>query len=296
MVFEVAEKPNSSRELAAVIPAYNASKTVARAVTSALEAGALAYVVDDGSTDGTADVASKAGAVVIRQENSGASVARQRGINATEQEFVVFLDADDALLPEGVQRSVDYLNKNANIVVSAGTVIGVGSSGRKRQFPVRYTPVTTESLLRNGYGPWPPAAAVVRVSSYRESEGVLPAPLKPPYAEDYELLLRLSLVGEIDVRDDPTCVYQLDGGKSARSSQKALECKEQIRQYYSNHCGIEIDLMSSVDLERAALARSARGSFAAGDWRTTVRTMVRWVSIDPISSLRTISSRPWRRN
>ncbi len=62
-------------------------------------------MVDDGSTDNTSEVASRyEGVRLIRQENRGLSGARNRGSAEAEGEYVVFLDADDRLLPEALER------------------------------------------------------------------------------------------------------------------------------------------------------------------------------------------------
>ena len=87
-----------------VIPAWNAEGWLARALDSVLGQTFLpeeVIVVDDGSTDGTADVARAYGGPVrlVSQENRGLSGARNRGIEEARAEWVAFLDADDYWLP-----------------------------------------------------------------------------------------------------------------------------------------------------------------------------------------------------
>ncbi|MCP3919077.1 MAG: glycosyltransferase [bacterium] len=92
-----------------VIPAYNREGTVARAIESALEqtfAPERIIVIDDGSTDGTRAVALSFGAPVevITQTNAGVPTARNRGVRASETEWVALLDSDDYWYPEHLQR------------------------------------------------------------------------------------------------------------------------------------------------------------------------------------------------
>lgn len=87
-----------------VIPAFNAERFLAGAIQSALSQSVPPLeiiVVDDGSTDRTAEVAERFGPPVrcARQENGGPSAARNRGIREARGEFIAFLDADDRWLP-----------------------------------------------------------------------------------------------------------------------------------------------------------------------------------------------------
>ncbi|WP_415077252.1 glycosyltransferase family 2 protein [Microbacterium sp.] len=279
-----------------VIPAYNSESTIEAAVRSAVSSGASeVIVVDDGSTDATAEVSIALGAVIIRQENSGASAARRVGAEAATGEYLVFLDADDELVPNGVRESVTQLVREPSLAVCAGTIIGVGSH-REVAFPIRYSPVTTETLLREGYGPWPPAAAVLRRAAYEATLQMAPPPLSPRYAEDYELLIRLSIVGGIKVHETPAAKYRLVGGKSARAADSAIMSKENIRAYYADFCGLSIDLMSHNDVARAALVRTARAQWSSGSRVRAAITLGQWMLRNPTASFKTLASRPWNRN
>ena len=81
-------------DVAAVIPAHDAASTVGSAIAG-LRGVAEVVVVDDGSTDSTADVAAAAGARVLRNDRPrGPAAARNLGIAATSSDLVVVLDAD----------------------------------------------------------------------------------------------------------------------------------------------------------------------------------------------------------
>ncbi len=90
-------------DVTAVIPAYNEAQRIAAAVACAREQTrppAEILVVDDGSTDGTAEVARAAGARVVRKANGGLSSARNAGLREARSPWVAFLDADDRWWPE----------------------------------------------------------------------------------------------------------------------------------------------------------------------------------------------------
>lgn len=96
-----------------VIPAYNSARVLAEAIESVLSQEPPAdrlIVVDDGSTDDTPLVLEKYWGHLeyVRQPNRGPSAARNRGWGQLHTDAVVFLDADDTLLPGGlaVRRSL----------------------------------------------------------------------------------------------------------------------------------------------------------------------------------------------
>lgn len=99
-----------------IIPAYNAAAFIGDALNSAR---AQTYdnleiiVVDDGSTDGTADVVSSFhGVRMIRQPNRGAAAARNRGIREASGRYLAFLDADDIWLPDKTRMQVEFLRSS----------------------------------------------------------------------------------------------------------------------------------------------------------------------------------------
>jgi glycosyltransferase involved in cell wall biosynthesis len=98
-----------------IIPAFNYERYVARAIESALAQDYPAVevvVVDDGSTDGTAEVAQQfedRGVRVIRQANQGLAAARNTGIAHAKGELLFFLDADDFLEPYAISRLYEAL-------------------------------------------------------------------------------------------------------------------------------------------------------------------------------------------
>ena len=107
--------PVSAPLVSIIVPAFNAERFVARALRSAL---GQAYpnleiiVVDDGSTDRTAEIVRSCSDPRIRlvvQANRGQAAARNHGIRLSAGKYVTFLDADDAYLPAKVERQVAFL-------------------------------------------------------------------------------------------------------------------------------------------------------------------------------------------
>ena len=122
------EAPLISADVSVIIPAYQAEDTIARALDSVLAQTALPaeiIVIDDGSQDRTRDVVSayvaKEIACDIRlfeQKNLGAGAARNRGLVASTNTLVAFLDADDEWLPEKLARSLAVMKTEVADLVS----------------------------------------------------------------------------------------------------------------------------------------------------------------------------------
>ncbi len=111
------------------IPAYNESGSIASVVTTAEEYADSVLVVDDGSRDDTALVASEAGATVIEHEyNRGYGAALKtlfRAANREEAEHLVIIDADNQHDPTDVPRLVTaQRNADADIVIGSRFVDG----------------------------------------------------------------------------------------------------------------------------------------------------------------------------
>ena len=103
--------------ISVIVPAYNAEKWLADCCRSVFDQSLSDWeliLVDDGSTDDTLSIAQKLAADrtnvrVIHTENGGVCHARNTGLDAARGEYVTFLDADDLLMPNGLERLYDLL-------------------------------------------------------------------------------------------------------------------------------------------------------------------------------------------
>jgi len=106
-------------QISVIIPTFNRIQTLPRALDSVLAQtmpAAEVIVVDDGSSDGTADlIASRYSSVIcLRQENQGVSAARNAGIRRANSEWIALLDSDDAWQPNKLQRQLETLQQTAD--------------------------------------------------------------------------------------------------------------------------------------------------------------------------------------
>ncbi len=109
------------KSISVIIPIFNGGRYIRETVQSVLDQTLKPdeiIVVDDGSTDDTPrilETLSETGIIVIRQENSGAGSARNRGIEAANGSLIAFLDADDLWLPEKLRTQENFLAKHTDI-------------------------------------------------------------------------------------------------------------------------------------------------------------------------------------
>jgi glycosyltransferase involved in cell wall biosynthesis len=181
-----------------VIPCYNHGHYLRDAIHSAQQQNYPALevlVVDDGSTDESAAIAASAGAAVVSQRNSGLAAARNAGLMAAHGEFVVFLDADDELLPDAIDRGATLLRARPELacVVRRSQVMDAA----RRPLPVTYAPVDTGDLygewLRQNFA-WTPGAAMFRRERLIAAGGF---PSDVPAAADYAVYLTLARNGAV---------------------------------------------------------------------------------------------------
>jgi glycosyltransferase involved in cell wall biosynthesis len=119
--------------ISVVLPAKNEAEGLRRTLPGlrGLLQGAEIIVVDDGSTDGTADVGREHGAVVLSSPYSmGNGAAIKRGARAARGELIVFLDADGQHNAELIPRLLERLEQGFDMVVGARGWDGQASVGR----------------------------------------------------------------------------------------------------------------------------------------------------------------------
>jgi glycosyltransferase involved in cell wall biosynthesis len=204
-------------DLSVIMPVWNAETYVADAVSSVL-AGAEGLlellVVDDGSTDRSAEVVAGFGAPVrlVRQANAGVSAARNRGLREARAPLIGFLDADDlwaAGSPDPRRRALET-DPDADVAMGRMRSFVTGIDGA--------TPDVLEPFASPAFG-----AGLFRRRAF-DRAGLLDAEVRN--AEDVEWLLRARQAGvRVITIDDVVTRYRLRPGSLTRDragSQQAL--------------------------------------------------------------------------
>lgn len=166
-------------EITIIIPAYNASAYLAESISSVIQQTFTSWeliIVNDGSTDNTVEIVkrflSDNRIKLISQQNKGVSAARNAGIRAAAGKYIGFLDADDYLLENDLQRKLEVLSKNPLIDFVYSDVIDCDSN--LNQVKVQKG-VETVNLLREALSwrkeviPTLPSNVVGKASLFKET-------------------------------------------------------------------------------------------------------------------------------
>lgn len=182
-------------EISVVVPVFNRSELLKRALDSVFSqslAPSQVIVVDDGSTDDTAEVLRSdysADVRVISQQKSGVSRARNVGISASSHEWIAFLDSDDEWHPRKLEKQANFLSQNPEYQVCHSDEIWIRRGVRVN--PKKYH-------AKSGGWIFPkclplcaisPSAAIINQAVFSDV-GVFDEGL--PVCEDYDMWLRVT--------------------------------------------------------------------------------------------------------
>jgi glycosyltransferase involved in cell wall biosynthesis len=198
-----------------VVPAFNRATTIERCLQSVREQSYPRWetiVVDDGSTDATAAVAS-----VIAQQDSrirlvrhttrrGAQAARNSGIRASRGEWIAFLDSDDELLPHSVESRLRRGLRERREVVHSACQVRYEDGALKPYRVPRLSGRIYPNLLRHE-GPVFPALLVRRAAL--ERIGYLDERIIA--FQEWDTAIRLACEFEFGFEPEPTFIYNCDG-------------------------------------------------------------------------------------
>ncbi len=244
-----------------VVPAYNAERTIGRALESAraqtYEGICEIIMVDDGSTDATAEIVQRdfPDVTLLRQENQGSAVARNRGVAAARGDYIAFLDSDDEWLPEKTEAQMECLAEHEGLVMTLADAITVVGNRHKLEKgtgrgplvqPLNFREVFPFFRFHQGCSGW------IMERGVFERSGGFRAEMRR--TQDTELLWRLLIEGHslARLRMPLYRYYPSDQRRSpgdlARLSRIGHECYAPVVEEYARLAEREFSLLSRTEV------------------------------------------------
>ena len=228
-----------------IIPAYNAEKFIIKALDSVF---AQTYrpieviVVDDGSTDGTAEIvkncrlnkakdANQTKLIYIYQHNSGPSTARNTGIKAAKGKYIAFLDADDLWQKYKIKKQIELFKRDSRIdIVFANAKITRTINKKTEDFIIFHREQLNKEFFGHDYLVLDPLAKLLKINFIPTSSVLAKKTCfkdgicfnqKRRYVEDWELWLKMSIHFTFAYIDD-VCVHKKEIGDGLSSNSDSM--------------------------------------------------------------------------
>ena len=209
-------------EVSVIIPTYNRRAMLLEAIDSVLAQSSQSFeliVIDDGSTDGTAEQLTTLDRTIRfeRIEHSGPAAARNRGVALAHAPLLAFLDSDDLWAPTKLERQLAFTNANPDCAISQtneiwirnGRRVNPGLRHRKRSGDFFIDSLRTCLISMS--------ATMMRTELFRSLTGFDQSMLA---AEDYDLWLRILIDHEAGLLDEPLVTRR--GGHPDQTSATTL--------------------------------------------------------------------------
>jgi glycosyltransferase involved in cell wall biosynthesis len=273
-----------SKLVSVIIPCYNQAHYLGEAIASVLGQTYSHYeiiVVDDGSTDDTVLVATQhAGVRCLRKKNGGLAAARNTGLRESRGDYVIFLDADDRLLPDALAAEVSCLDREPTCAMAYGHVRLIDGAGRPLASPEQ---VAVESdhyveLLRRNFI-WTPGAVIYRratLDEVGEFNGSVSA------SADYDLNLRVARGHVVRCLDRVVLEYRRHGNNMSSSfglmlSHSLAVLRAQRKHVRGNRrleAALENALSDTREYYGEKMVGELRSHVGAHDWRRAAVVML----------------------
>ncbi|MCX7894142.1 MAG: glycosyltransferase [Burkholderiales bacterium] len=281
-----AERAMPTPVVSVVMPCYNGARFLQTSLGSVIGqtfADFELVFVDDGSTDGSAEVAASMADErirIIRQANSGVSAARNRGLASARGAYIAFLDADDTWDPAFLARMVAALATRPDAALAYCGWQNVGlAGGRGAPFvPPDYETAEKCADLIEAC-PWPIHAALTRRAAIEAAGGF---DERFAVGEDFLLWMEIACFNPIVRVPEVLAYYHHHEGAQATKNRlrAALEPYRAQRKFLAHHPEVHARLGGGRvrELTLGRLLKKGYASYWAGDLeaaRVVFRTVMR---------------------
>ena len=225
------------------IPTYNRKDYLMQTLDSVYAQTYKNYevvIVDDGSADGTEEMIQNVGYKNLRyywQENAGDAAARNKMIDLAQAEFITFIDSDDLLMPDAVERMMKTMDVEGGEVVVYGPYLRIDKNGnvfgkcKRKLYSGFITAQLFEDILVHSCGSMFPKKVLKEAGGFDQSLRV---------CSDYDLWLRLSLKYRFIALPEPTFKRRRHTGNLSQiSAENQIKELEVLEHFYYDKGGRE---------------------------------------------------------
>lgn len=276
----------SSNPLVSVItPTFNRADYLPFAVESVLSQSVSDFeliVIDDGSTDGTAELMERYLADsrirYLKQENQGQSVARNRGIAEARGQFICFLDSDNAWVSTKLETSLKAFEENPEADIVYGDFITIDGEGHEHGVNrmARYSGRITPQLLRDNFVSM--NTTMTRKRCFDEMGGFDSA---DRLAEDYGLWLRFSTRYQFLYVPAVLGYYRVMENQISSDKESRFRANEQLVQSFLKAYPSAVTRGEARRGLSYFFIRKGRYEYSSGQRRQAFRSLLRSLSKDP---------------
>jgi len=262
---------NATPLVSVVVATYNMGRYVCTAVDSVLQQDypeLEVVVVDDGSTDDTAERLARYGGDarvrIFRQDNAGQTVAKNRGLSEARGEMVGFCDADNYWLQGKLRTQINAFSQRPDLGVVYGELKFIDGEGNNlpASTVTRYSGRITAQLLLDNFVTFNttlvPRRILEEIGGFDESLSM---------AIDYDLWLRISVRYEFLYLPRPLVAYRIwNGQMSHRTGERFDNFFRLFEKFLANHG----DCVTSAEIRKGW----AHTYVSRGRWRASQKQYV----------------------
>lgn len=249
------------QKISICIPTYNRRKYLKETIESVLAQTYKDYeivIVDDGSTDGTEEMLKQADYPVRYhwQQNSGDAAARNKLVELAQERYIAFLDSDDLLMPDAIERMTRAVAAESEEVIVYGPYLRIDENGqvfgkcKRKLYSGNITGRLFQDILIHSCGSMLPKRVLEEAGGFDTSL---------PVCSDYDLWLRLSLKYRFVALPEPTFKRRRHSGNlSLRSTQNRITELKVLERFYYERGG------NATVPKRIAMRRLSKEGYRAG--------------------------------
>ena len=237
------DQSSRNKTVSICIPTYNRRKYLRETINSIFQQTYKDYeivIVDDGSTDGTEEMIRNLGFPVIYywQENSGDAAARNKLIELAKGKYISFIDSDDLLMPDAIERMIKIMDTQKEDIIVYGSYFRINENGKiygrckRRLYSGNITIPLFKTILVHACGSMFPTKVLRESPAFDKTLNI---------CSDYDLWLRLSTKYKFIALSEPTFMRRRHSCNLSKASlENCLIEFQVINRFYYDNGGREI--------------------------------------------------------